>query len=196
MKAKNKPHHQHGGAGAVRIIGGVWRGRKITVPALPGLRPTPDRVRETLFNWLAPHIVGATCLDLFGGSGALSVEALSRGAMHVTLLDNSINAITSIKNIERVLAVKNWSSIHADSLAWLKNTPARAFDIVFIDPPFHQQLIAPSCRLLEAHGWLTSDALIYIEHELGGAVEVPAAWYCHRQQQAGDVAYALYKRTA
>lgn len=195
MKTKNKLPRIHSGSGSVRIIGGMWRGRKITVPSLAGLRPTPDRVRETLFNWLAPFISGAACLDLFGGSGALSIEALSRGAAHATLLENSLDAITSIKTVSAVLDIKNLAVIRTDSLAWLNNTPPSVFDIVFIDPPFHQQLVTPCCRLLEERGWLTQDALIYVEYERGGSIEIPNNWYCHRIQQAGDVAYALYKRT-
>lgn len=195
MKAKNKSPRAHSGSGSIRIIGGTWRGRKIAVPSLVGLRPTPDRVRETLFNWLAPFMSGATCLDMFGGSGALSIEALSRGAAHVTLLENSADAIISINKMSAVLEIKNLTVIRTDSLAWLHNTPVSVFDIVFIDPPFHQQLVTPCCHLLETRGWLTPDTLIYIEYERDGSIEVPPNWRCHRIQQAGDVAYALYKRT-
>lgn len=195
MTSKNKTSRAHSGAGTIRIIGGTWRGRKISVPTLAGLRPTPDRVRETLFNWLAPHLSGARCLDLFGGSGALSFEALSRGAAHVTLIENSVDAIASIKKMGGILEIKNMDIVRADSISWLTNMPVTSVGLVFIDPPFHQNLVSPCCELLESRGWLESDALIYVEHERGGSIEVPASWHCHRNQQAGDVTYALYKRT-
>lgn len=194
MKPKNKSRAAHGGSGSVRIIGGQWRGRKITVPSVDGLRPTPDRVRETLFNWLMPYLPDAKCLDTFSGSGALSIESLSRGAAQATALDNSPEAVQALKKISALLEIPSLNIIHADALAWLNRVADTAFDIVFIDPPFHQNLISPCCALLETHHWLSADALIYVEHERGGTIDVPDSWRLHRQQQAGDVVYALYAR--
>lgn len=196
MTKKNKPARAHGGSGVIRIIGGTWRGRKIMVPSIDGLRPTPDRVRETLFNWLMPHITGANCLDLFSGSGALSIEALSRGAAQSSALENSFEAVQALKKISDLLGASALNIIHADALTWLNKVADMKFDIVFIDPPFHQGLINPCCALLEEHGWLNSDALIYVEHERGGVIDVPASWHLHRQQQAGDVIYALFIRAS
>jgi 16S rRNA (guanine966-N2)-methyltransferase len=196
VKPKNKLPRLHSGAGAIRIIGGIWRGRKITVPTLPGLRPTPDRVRETLFNWLASYLPNATCLDLFSGSGALSIEALSRGAVQVTSLENSFEAVQALKKTSALLNISTLNIIHVDALAWLNRTADTTFDIVFIDPPFHQQLINPCCKLLEENRWVGANALIYVEYERSTAIDVPHTWQIHRQQYAGEVAYALYKRTS
>jgi 16S rRNA (guanine966-N2)-methyltransferase len=191
---KSKLPKHHSGAGAIRIIGGMWRGRKIIVPTITGLRPTPDRVRETLFNWLMPHIASANCLDVFSGSGVLSIEALSRGAAQSTALENSSEAIQALKKVGGSLEISSLNIVHVDALAWLNRMADTKFDIVFIDPPFHQGLINPSCTLLENHGWLNSGALIYVEYERGGHIDLPVSWRLHRQQHAGEVTYALYTR--
>jgi 16S rRNA (guanine966-N2)-methyltransferase len=194
VKQKNKSSASHSGAGTIRIIGGTWRGRKIAVPKLAGLRPTPDRVRETLFNWLAPYLHGAHCLDLFSGTGALSIEALSRGAQHVTALESSSDAVQALKKTASLLQTNALDILHVNTPVWLDHSAHKTFDIVFIDPPFHQQLVSACCAQLEARGWLNTQALIYVEHERGGSIDIPDAWGSHRQGRAGDVDYALYMR--
>lgn len=194
MTKKSKLPKHHSGAGAIRIIGGMWRGRKIIVPTITGLRPTPDRVRETLFNWLMPHIAGANCLDVFSGSGVLSIEALSRGAAQSTALENSSEAVQALKKVRDSLEISSLNIVHIDAFTWLNRMADTRFDIVFIDPPFHQGLTNPSCVLLEDRGWLNSGALIYVEYERGGNIDVPSSWHLHRQQHAGEVTYALYAR--
>lgn len=194
MMRKNKARQPTKSNGAIRIIGGLFRGRKVSVPLIDGLRPTPNRVRETLFNWLAPHLLGAYCLDCFGGSGALSFEAISRGAASVTMLENSRDAVSSVKKISAGLKITALNIVYVDALQWLTFTSPTPFDIVFIDPPFHQGLIDPCCALLESRGWLKPDAFVYIEHEHGLSISVPSAWQCHRTQRAGEVSCTLYRR--
>jgi len=184
-------------SGVLRIIGGQWRGRKLRFPALPGLRPSPDRVRETLFNWLAPTLPGANCLDLFAGSGALGLEALSRGAGACYFVDSANAACRQIQAHLELLRGEGGQVICADSLRWLQSRPAsmRPFDVVFLDPPFRQGLLATCCDALERHGWLSDEALIYME---SGREEplpaLPASWRPHRDKQAGQVAYRLFRR--
>jgi 16S rRNA (guanine966-N2)-methyltransferase len=184
--------------GVLRIIGGQWRGRKLRFPALPGLRPSPDRVRETLFNWLAPVLPGAHCLDLFAGSGALGLEALSRGATSCWFIDNANAACRRIEaHLALLQAIDSGRVVGADSLQWLQQRPAGApaFDVVFLDPPFRQGLLGECCALLERNGWLSADALIYLE---AGTDETPPVlppnWRLHRDKQAGQVSYRLWRR--
>lgn len=182
--------------GQIRIIGGRWRGRKLPVPDSPGLRPTINRVRETLFNWLAPVIQEAYCLDCFAGSGALGLEALSRGAASVTLLEQ-VHAVSAqlARNLQ-VLQAQQAQVITADSLRWLAQ-PGDAFNVVFIDPPFRHSIITSTVTILERHRRLADDAWIYIETETEGPTpEVPAHWQLHRKKIAGQVAYRLYIRHA
>lgn len=183
-------------AGQIRIIGGRWRGRKLPVPDSPGLRPTNDRVRETLFNWLAPVIQGARCLDCFAGSGALGLEALSRAAASVTLLEQDRAVSAQLSRNLQVLQTQQAQVITADSLRWLAQ-PGDAFDVVFIDPPFRHGMITATVAALEQHRRLADDAWIYIETEKEGpAPEVLAHWQLHREKTAGQVAYRLYIRHA
>lgn len=187
-----------GDNGELRIIGGQWRGRKLRFPALPGLRPSPDRVRETLFNWLMPELSGAHCLDLFAGSGALGLEALSRGAADCWFIDAASAASRQIQAHLATLKCVAGRVFTHDTLAWLAAKPAAApaFHIVFLDPPFRQGLLVECCALLERGGWLSDSALIYIEC---GADEepppVPSNWLLHRDKRAGQVAYRLFRRT-
>jgi len=181
-------------AGQIRLIGGQWRGRKLPVPDSPGLRPTTDRVRETLFNWLAPMIRGAHCLDCYAGSGALGLEALSRYAASTTLLEFERPVA---QQLEKNLALLNTSDakvVNANTLNWLakKGTP---FDVVFVDPPFRKGILQETLTLLEQQGWLADEAWIYVEAEAEhGAIPVPASWRLHREKVAGQVAYRLYHR--
>ena len=181
-------------AGQIRLIGGQWRGRKLPVPDSPGLRPTTDRVRETLFNWLAPMIRGAHCLDCYAGSGALGLEALSRYAASTTLLEFERPVA---QQLEKNLALLNTSDakvVNANTLNWLakKGTP---FDVVFVDPPFRKGILQETLALLEQQGWLADEAWIYVEAEVEhGAIPVPASWRLHREKVAGQVAYRLFYR--
>ncbi|WP_297845666.1 16S rRNA (guanine(966)-N(2))-methyltransferase RsmD [Pseudomonas sp.] len=185
----------HNGLGQLRIIGGQWRSRRLTFPDAPGLRPTPDRVRETLFNWLAPTIEGARVLDLFAGSGALYLEALSRGASMALALDSSSAAITSLRQNLAALECTTGQLVHTDALRHLEGQPAQQFDVVFLDPPFHQGLLPAACALLEERNWLADEAWVYTESEIPPAtIGVPGKWRLHREKKAGQVYYALWQR--
>jgi 16S rRNA (guanine966-N2)-methyltransferase len=185
----------HGGLGQLRIIGGQWRSRRLSFPDAPGLRPTPDRVRETLFNWLAPYIEGAKVLDPFAGSGALYLEALSRGAGLGLALDNNAAAIAALRKNLDLLECSVGQLHQADALRHLETQPATPFDLVFLDPPFHQQLLASACTLLEERQWLAERAWIYTESETPpSTLELPANWRLHREKKAGQVYYALWQR--
>jgi len=154
-----------GGQGQLRIIGGEWRSRRFGFPDADGLRPTPDRVRETLFNWLAPYISGARVLDPFTGSGALYLEALSRGASMALALDLNANAIASLRKHLDTLKCGQGQLLQSDALRYLETQPATAFDVVFLDPPFNRNLLLPACELLEGKGWLSAHAWVYTESE-------------------------------
>ena len=183
-----------GSANQVRIIAGQWRGRRLEFPDLPGLRPTPDRVRETLFNWLAPALPGARCLDLFAGSGALGLEALSRGAAEVLFVERQLLAIRALRDNLARLKAENARVELADALAWLRQ-PATPFEIVFLDPPFEQGLLEPVCTMLEAGGWLAEAAWIYLEAETAPErLPLPVYWTIHREKIAGAVSYRLVRR--
>jgi len=181
-----------GGSGQLRIIAGRYRGRKLPVADLPGLRPTPDRVRETLFNWLAPVIQGARCLDAFAGSGALGFEAASRGAREVLMLEQSAPAARLLAENARRLGAETVRVERADALRWLAG-PGTAFDIVFLDPPFAAGLLPETCVLLARNGWLAPNAWVYLEAPARpGLPATPEGWHLHRQRQAGQVCYALF----
>jgi len=182
----------------LRIIGGEWRGRKLNFPEVEGLRPTPDRVRETLFNWLAMYVPGGRCLDLFSGSGALGFEALSRGATHVTLIDNSAVVIRQLRQNIQDLKIQNAELITGSAPDWLEKRSSDLevqFDVVFIDPPFRQQLAEQCCLLLEQKSMLANNAMIYVETEKERTNPmVPDNWELYREKTAGQVTYRLYKR--
>lgn len=179
----------------LRIIGGKWRSRKINFISGPGLRPTPDRVRETLFNWLAPTILDAACLDLFTGSGAVSFEALSRGAASVVMIEQSADAVAMIRKNAEILKAENLEVYQGYSPEALAQLLPRQFDIVFLDPPFRHNLIAPCAAWLEAHACLAEDALIYIEAEKElKTLLLPANWQIIRDKTAGNLHYLLIKR--
>ncbi|WP_411705326.1 16S rRNA (guanine(966)-N(2))-methyltransferase [Edaphovirga cremea] len=183
-------------AGQIRIIGGQWRGRKLPVPHSPGLRPTTDRVRETLFNWLAPIIQGARCLDCFAGSGALGLEALSRYAGSATLLEFERPVAQQLQKNLALLQPNKGEIITTNTLNWLAKA-GTPYNVVFLDPPFRKGMLEESMRLLEQYGWLADDAWIYVEAEAESAVtDVPERWQLHREKVAGQVAYRLYIRTA
>lgn len=186
----------HSGQGQLRIIGGQWRSRQFDFPMAHGLRPTPNRVRETLFNWLAPYVEGAKVLDVFAGSGALFLEALSRGAGSALALDLNSAAINSLRGHLLTLRCDNGQLLQTDALRHLEQQPATPFDLVFLDPPFSQGLLLPACTLLEEKGWLASDAWVYTESENPpSSLGLPGNWRLHREQKAGQVYYALWERT-
>jgi 16S rRNA (guanine966-N2)-methyltransferase len=178
----------------LRIIGGDWRSRQIHFPNAPGLRPTPDRVRETLFNWLRYDITGSRCLDLFAGSGALGFEAASRGAQCVIQVENNAEACRSLKENAAALAAVQIKIVQMDVMRYLAGN-AEKFDLVFLDPPFARNLAVPSCRWLEEKGWLKPNAKIYLETESHiDLTGLPADWRLLKSKTAGDVGYRLFQR--
>ena len=190
----NKNPRSTGGAGQIRIIGGQWRGRKLPVPDSAGLRPTTDRVRETLFNWLAPVLPEARCLDCFAGSGALGLEALSRYAGSATLLELERPVAQQLTKNLQTLRATNATVVQTNALNWLAQA-GTPFDVVFIDPPFRQGLLEQTLQLLEQNNWLADQALIYVESEVeDDAPTVPPEWDLYREKIAGQVAYRLYQR--
>lgn len=187
---------QSSGSGQIRIIGGQWRGRKLPVPDSPGLRPTTDRVRETLFNWLAPSMVDAHCLDCFAGSGALGLEALSRYAASATLIEMDRAVSQQLQKNLATLKASNGKVLNANTLNVLAQ-PGTPHNVVFVDPPFRKGLLDETLSLLEKNGWLADDALIYVESEVeNGLPAMPASWALHREKVAGQVAYRLFIREA
>jgi 16S rRNA (guanine966-N2)-methyltransferase len=180
--------------GFVRIISGLWRGRKLPVHDAEGLRPTTDRVKETLFNWIAQDVPRAKCLDLFAGSGGLGFEAASRQAELVTLIELNTAAFKQLETNIASLKADNLKAINTDALSYLKQ-PGTPHHVVFIDPPFRKGLLAETITLLEENNWLASDAMVYIETEKELNLEgIPAHWHLHREKTAGQVSYRLYER--
>lgn len=174
----------------VRIIGGLHRGRKLPIPELPGLRPTGDRIRETLFNWLQPVIEGARCLDLFAGSGALGIEAASRGAGKVVMVDAAGSVIRQLEKNKALLGLDQLSIVRADALQFLEQSPD-AFDVVFLDPPFSGNLLRPLCQRLNM-GWLSDGGRIYLEEDVSRAFPtLPDGWELLKDKTAGQVRYGL-----
>lgn len=181
-------------ARTLRIIGGSWRGRRLRFPASPEIRPTPDRVRETLFNWLSSRVPGARCLDLFAGSGALGLEALSRGAAQVTFVERDPAAAREIGARLTEWGAHAGSVEHADARVFLERTPAAPFDLVFLDPPFAAGLLEESAQRLEQGGWLADGALIYAECPASAMPLIPQSWSALKAKRAGEVGYHLYSR--
>ncbi len=181
----------------VRIIGGDWRGRKLHFPPAAGLRPTPDRVRETVFNWLQFELAGTRCLDLFAGSGALGLEALSRGAAEVVFVERDPVAARSIGEMLVQLRCDRGRVENIDAFAWLERAtrPSRPFDTVFLDPPYGEKWLPGLTATLERGGWLAPDARIYLEDAAAnGEPMLPAGWTLVRSKRAGDVGYHLARR--
>ena len=183
--------------GRIRIIGGRLRGSKLDVPRSEGLRPTPDRVRETLFNWLQPVIDGARCLDLFAGSGANGIEAMSRGAASLVSIERERKLAELLRSNIARLKVDHAEVVCADALAWLKQVQtvgARPFDLVFMDPPFAHDLAPQAALDLEQARLLAPSAMVYLELPAGREAQVPGNWRVHRQGRAGALGYTLYQR--
>lgn len=185
----NRTGKQH----QLRIIGGAWRGRKLNFTPANGLRPTGDRIRETLFNWLAAYVNGARCADLFAGSGALGLEALSRGAAHCDFIDSSNIALAQITDHLRRLEALERGNCHPVPAQQFLQVATSPYDIVFVDPPFRLQLVEPVCTALAARQLLADDALIYVETCVREPrPEVPAGWNLLREKATGGVAYRLF----
>lgn len=182
--------------GQVRIIAGKWRGRRLKVLDLEGLRPTPDRVRETLFNWLTSFIQGACCLDLFAGTGVLGFEALSRGAAWVVMVDQSAEVVTLLQDELDQFGVDN-AIIYRAAVPNQLQTPAQPFDIVFLDPPYQENILLPCCHYLEEHHFLAKQAYIYLEAQQAiQESDLPAGWRLLKSGKAGNVFYHLaYRET-
>lgn len=180
--------------GNIRIIGGRWRGTRLSVPDRPGLRPSSDRVRETLFNWLMPALPGARVLDLFAGTGVLGLEALSRGAAHATLVERDPGLARALDEAVARLSARDNAVVQAqDALAWLGRAGA-GFDIVFLDPPFADGMWEQAVAGLPAH--LAPGAWVYVESPADIVPGVPAGWALHREGRTRDVRFALYRTPA
>jgi 16S rRNA (guanine966-N2)-methyltransferase len=180
------------GRNSVRIIGGAWRGRRVHFPDLPDLRPTPDRVRETLFNWLQHSLSGTRCLDLFAGSGALGLEALSRGAADVVFVEQFPAAARVLQEQLVRLGGEGKGHVMEMGAARFLRTPAKPFDIVFLDPPFGKGALAEYVPMLDSGNWLTVGGLIYLENErVAGVPPLPAHWELLKSKSAGEVGYHL-----
>jgi 16S rRNA (guanine966-N2)-methyltransferase len=181
-----------GGRNSVRIIGGSWRGRRVNFPDIPGLRPTPDRVRETLFNWLQHDVAGARCLDLFAGSGALGLEALSRGAQELVFVEQAVAAARGLKEQLTRLGAAGKAQVAEMGAARFLRTPAPPFDIAFLDPPYGREALAEYVPLLDTGNWLKVGGLVYLENEkAAGAPALPPHWEMVKSKAAGEVGYHL-----
>jgi len=181
---------------SIRIIGGEFRGRRLGFPDVPDLRPTADRLRETLFNWLQGQAEGASCLDLFAGSGALGLEALSRGAQQVRFVDQSRTVVRQLENNLHLLGAQGRADVvSADGMRLVSRKADQAFDIVFLDPPFAKDWLEKVCEELEKNDWLKPRSWIYLEQDSHRAWPVfPDTWHIHREGKAGQAACALLRR--
>jgi 16S rRNA (guanine966-N2)-methyltransferase len=181
----------------IRIIGGQWRSRQLSFYDAPGLRPTPARVRETLFNWLKNDIIGSRCLDLYAGSGALGFEAASRGATSVIQVENNPDACRALKENATKLATTQIKIAQSDVFRYLAGD-AGLFDIVFLDPPFAKNLATQTCLWLEDKGWLSKGAKIYVEAEskIQFRDGLPDNWRLLKSKTAGEVGYHLFERSS
>ncbi len=181
-------------ANQIRIIAGQWRGRRLSFPDVEGLRPTSDRLRETLFNWLAPVLPGARCLDLFAGSGALGFEAASRGASRVVMVDCDSQVVSGLQESRALLGATQVEVLRGRMQSALAQTE-KSFDIVFLDPPFAQPgLLDAAVSLLVQTQRVTADGWVYVEQPRSRCIEgVPPHWRLFRHKQAGAVSYRLYR---
>ena len=188
--------------GSCRIIGGKWRGRVIRFDDAEGLRPTTDRIRETVFNWLQAYLPHSICLDAFAGSGVLGLEALSRGAAEVVFVEKNKNTSNKIKDNIKMLGANGGTVYHQDVLVWLQSAQAssripsnsgKPFDLIFLDPPFHLDMLSQSSEELVRCGCLAKDAIIYVEHAIDEEVLLPTSWHRLKQKRAGQVSYQLFE---
>ncbi len=177
----------------LRIIGGIWRSRQIVFDDAPGLRPTPSRVRETLFNWLQADVVNSRCLDLFSGSGALGFEAASRGAKRVLQVENNPKTCQRLKDNIALLAAQQIEVVQMDVQLFIKNSK-ESFDLIFLDPPFAQGLLQPICRQIAETELLAPFGKIYLEAERNLPLDdMPDTWKLLKHQVAGDVGFNLFQ---
>lgn len=184
-------------ANSVRIIAGQWRGRKLPVRNAEGLRPTTDRVRETLFNWLMPYLSGSHCLDLFAGTGILGLEAVSRGAVQSLLIEKNKQAAASIQHVVAEFNASDQVSVNnTDALLLTKKTAKKNYDIVFVDPPYQLNCQSALCQALEDNNWLSNEAFIAVEAAKGATLSLPDNWQIHRQLHAGNSTLVLCRRNA
>jgi 16S rRNA (guanine966-N2)-methyltransferase len=180
-------------AGRLRIVAGNWRSRLLDIADVEGLRPTSERVRETLFNWLAPHIPGARCLDAYAGTGALGLEALSRGARSVLFLERSRRAAQQLRRNIELLDARGATVFEGDACNYLRNAAASQYDIAFLDPPFADDLHEETCRLLSEKHLLADGAHVYLELPKGHDVTLPQGWQILKDKTAGNVRYMLVR---
>lgn len=179
---------------SIRIIAGQWRGRRLPVLDIEGLRPSTDRVRETLFNWLMYEVSGARCLDLFAGTGSLGLECLSRGAANTVFVESDKRVASQLQhNLQSLEALDAGEVVVQSVLNFLRQPARNQFDLVFLDPPFDSNLLAQALPLLVENGWLASDALVYIEEASKKDPEkTPSDWQPHKEGKAGYCRYTLY----
>tara|TARA_R110000737_G_scaffold8048_4_gene23512 strand:+ start:415 stop:1005 length:591 start_codon:yes stop_codon:yes gene_type:complete len=195
MSKVKKQSEKNSPKGQIRIIAGQYRGRKLPVLMAEGLRPTTDRVKETVFNWLMPYIQDANCLDCFAGSGGLGFEATSRGASSVTLIELNKSAAQQLKDNKALLNADNITVVQQNALDFLQHNQQR-YSLVFIDPPFRKGLAQQTAMLLSEKG-LTEDALIYVEMETDHNEQtMPDHWQLLKEKVAGQVVYRLYQNSA
>ena len=193
--SRGKSQQARDRVGQVRIIAGRWRGTRLQVPDLAGLRPSGDRTRETLFNWLQAWLPGAQCLDLFAGSGALGFEAASRGAGKVLLVDSQATVIREISAVRERLEAVDTEAIHADALDWLRNCK-QSFDIIFVDPPFADELHQQAIDLLLEHGLLKPGGWLYAEVPSGTTMITPSRLEISKEKRIGDVQLYLFRHAS
>ncbi len=180
--------------GRLRIVAGNWRSRLLDIADVPGLRPTSERIRETLFNWLTPRIAGARCLDLFAGTGALGMEALSRGAASAVFVEKSALAANTLRKSIAALNADAATVYETDAFGFLMNVDCGEFDLVFLDPPFADERLGDLCRLLQKQSILAVDASVYIEEDRSRPVlELPDGWQTLKTGKAGNVRYSLVR---
>jgi len=180
--------------GRLRIVAGNWRSRLLDIADVPGLRPTSERIRETLFNWVTPCIAGARCLDLFAGTGALGLEALSRGAASAVFVEKSALAAKTLRKSIAALNTDAAKVYETDAFGFLTNVDCGKFDLVFLDPPFADERLGDLCRLLQKQSILAADASVYIEEDRSRPVlELPDGWQTLKTGKAGNVRYSLVR---
>jgi len=194
MARVKRPGHNRSLPGRLRIVAGKWRSRLLQIIDDPALRPTSERIRETLFNWLSPVTEGARCLDLFAGTGALGIEALSRGAAHVVFIEKSAALAEAIRKNLSDLEASNAHVYQRDALDYLSRADPLPFDIVFLDPPFEADMLADLCNRLHKNSWLAGNAIIYLEQGKGRTRPAfPDGWAVTHEKVAGKVSYSLVR---
>ncbi|ACV27973.1 16S rRNA (guanine(966)-N(2))-methyltransferase RsmD [Kangiella koreensis] len=191
-KKSTSPHAKK--VGQFRVIGGRWKGRKLRFIEVEGLRPSLDRIRETLFNWLQNEIHGANCLDLFAGSGAIGIEALSRGASEASFVELNRKAFHQLEENLGLVNADNAYVMHGDAFDFIQSNQ-KSFDIIFLDPPFHKGIAQKVIEQLDAAEWLKPETLIYIEVEQGLELNVPENWTELKDKKAGQLQYKLFAVT-